>query len=214
MPSTPKKKNAVTPNPTAVMQPTLKRKNAVAPIATINAKPSPTSIEAFRRISPFVKTVAGMKGFRVAQSIGDGATDDKIEDKTKFKMPEIRSLLNVLHNHGIVEYNREKNLQTGWFTYTWRVNADRAFKNFISMKKSEYVGLRQKLSSEENTVFYRCSKACRKLAFEAALEAQFKCPKCNNKMNAADTASELEEARKQLGSIENLLMKMGETPPQ
>src|SRR3989344_7241720 len=96
-----------------------------------------------KRITPFIKQVAGLKGMRIVKSIGDGATDDKIEDDTKLKIPEIRSLLNVLHNHGIVEYAREKNLQTGWFTYTWKVNADRAFKNFISRKKGEYVQIQQ-----------------------------------------------------------------------
>ena len=97
------------------------------------------------RISDYVKNVAGMKGLKVVKSIGGGATDETIEDKTQFKMAEIRSLLNVLHNHGIVEYTREKNLQTGWFTYTWKVNADRAFKNFILVKKNEYVDLRKKI---------------------------------------------------------------------
>ena len=166
------------------------------------------------RISPFVKAVAGMKGWKVAQSIGDGATDDKIEAKTKFKMPEIRSLLNVLHNHGIVEYNREKNLQTGWFTYTWRVNTDRAFKNFITMKKSEYRELKGRIATQENTVFYSCTKECRRLPFDAAMESEFKCPKCSNKMNAADNKKDLAEHQERLFEIENLLMKMGETPPE
>lgn len=170
--------------------------------------------EALQRISPFIKNVAGMKGWKVATSIGDGATDEQIEKETKIKMAEIRALLNQLHHHGIVEYNREKNLQTGWFTYTWRVSADRAFKNFISMKKREYSELREQLSSEENTVFYQCYKACRKMPFDQALETQFKCPKCEGKMNALDKNKELEECKKQLETTEMLLMKMGEIPPQ
>jgi len=170
--------------------------------------------DVLRRISPFIKGVAGLKGLKVVTSIGDGATDEEIEGKTKFKMAEIRSLLNQLHEHGIVEYNREKNLQTGWFTYTWRVNADRAFKNFIVMKKREHAQLRDRISSQENTVFYSCSKDCRRLAFDMALETRFKCPKCNNKMNAVDTKREVEAVRRQLETTETVLMKLGETPPQ
>jgi len=167
-----------------------------------------------KRITPFVKNVAGLKGLKVVTSIGDGATDEQIEGKTNFKMAEIRALLNQLHEHGIVEYNREKNLQTGWFTYTWRVNADRAFKNFITMKKREHAGLRERLSAEENTIFYSCTKNCRKMAFDVAMEMQFRCPKCSNRMNAMDNRKELETVRKQLDDTETVLMKLGETPPE
>jgi len=164
------------------------------------------------RISDYVKNVAGMKGLKVVKSIGGGATDETIEDKTQFKMAEIRSLLNVLHNHGIVEYTREKNLQTGWFTYTWKVNADRAFKNFILVKKNEYVDLRKKISSEENTVFYQCRKACHRMPFDNAIETKFVCPKCDGKMNALDNAGQVGEYRKRLDGLGVLLDKMGELP--
>lgn len=170
--------------------------------------------EALSRVSPFIRNVVGMKGWKVASCIGEGATDEQIEKHTKIKMAEIRFLLNQLHNHGIVEYNREKNLQTGWFTYTWKLNADRAFKNFISMKKREYQDLRDKLSSEENTVFYQCGKKCRKMPFDNAMEGQFKCPKCEGKMNAVDNRREIEDCRKKLETNESILLKMGENPPE
>ncbi|MFH1056899.1 MAG: hypothetical protein V1717_03840 [Candidatus Micrarchaeota archaeon] len=176
-------------------------------------KPARGESEALRRISPFIKSVAGIKGWKIVESIGEGTTDDKIEVKTKFKMAEIRSLLNVLHNHGIVEYGREKNLQTGWFTYTWRVNSDRALKNFVALKKREYSGLKQRLSSEENTVFYTCRKACRKHSFDIALKNEFRCPSCSGKLNTADNAGEIRDCRTRIAEVQNLLLKMGELPP-
>ena len=45
-----------------------------------------------------------------------------------------------------------------------------------------------------------------------AVESEFRCPKCKNKMNAVDNKKQLEEYQKQLGATETLLMKMGETP--
>ena len=164
------------------------------------------------RISDYVKNVAGMKGLKVVKSIGDGATDETIEQQTKFKMAEIRAMLNVLHNHGIVEYNREKNLQTGWFTYTWRVNADRAFKNFISLKRKEYVQLRDYVTQGENSVFYECRKGCNRMPFDNAMESQFSCPKCEGKMNAVDNKRELQDHRKKIGELGMLLDKFGELP--
>ncbi len=170
--------------------------------------------DALHRVTPFIKTVVGMKGWKIASCVGDGATDEQIEKHTKIKMAEIRFLLNQLHNHGIVEYNREKNLQTGWFTYTWRLNADRAFKNFISMKRREYLDIRCRLSAEENTVFYQCGKKCRKMPFDTAMESQFKCPRCDGRMNAVNNQKEIEDCRRRLETTESILLKMGENPPQ
>ena len=88
-----------------------------------------------RQLQSFVEESIGENGLMVFKSVGDGATDELIENKTSLKLAEIRSLLNHLHSYGFVEYTREKNMQNGWFTYTWRLNSDRAMQNFLQIKK-------------------------------------------------------------------------------
>ncbi len=139
---------------------------------------------------------------------GEGATDEKIERETKIKMAEIRSLLNVLHKYGLVEYQREKNLNSGWFTYTWRCDAGRAFQNFIAAKQREYEELARKTSEAEKTMYYKCRRGCILLPFDVAMEKQFRCPKCESKMNFYDNRRELKKIDARIKTIKKILEKM------
>lgn len=162
---------------------------------------------ALTQIYSFAQEVSGERGFQVAQTLGDGATDEKIEKKTKgkLKVAEIRATLNQLHQHGIVEYTREKNMSNGWFTYTWKINPDRAMRNLLTAKKREHEKLRAKMATEECAQFYKCRKACMKLAFEQAMELSFRCPECNGKMAYAQNQSDVKMLEDKIGAIEQIL---------
>jgi len=159
----------------------------------------------WKYVCSFAGEVSGNKGAKIVRHIGDGATDETIEHATKIKMAEIRSLLNQLHNHGIVEYTREKNMQTGWFTYTWRVNANRALQNFLSAKRNEYNALKQQHEAADRVVFYKCTRGCNQLAFDAAVDAAFRCPKCNSKLKFVDNKRRVRELETRIGAIEKIL---------
>ncbi|MFH0836378.1 MAG: hypothetical protein V1834_04425 [Candidatus Micrarchaeota archaeon] len=152
----------------------------------------------------FADEVAGEEGTKIVESIGEGATDDKIEKATSFKIADIRSKLNVLHNYGIVEYTREKNLQTGWFTYTWFVNSERALQNLLRKKKREYDGLRAQMHDGESAMLYSCAKKCVVIGVEHAMETKFKCPECNNKLKFVET-NNAKELEMKITAIETLL---------
>jgi transcription factor E len=159
----------------------------------------------WKYVCTFAGDVSGNKGAKIVQNIGEGATDETIERATKFKMAEIRSLLNQLHNHGIVEYTREKNMQTGWFTYTWRVNADRALQNFLASKRNEYNSLKQQHEAADRTVLYNCLKGCGQLQFDAAVDAAFRCPKCSSKLKFVDNKKRVRELESRIGAIDKIM---------
>ncbi len=165
----------------------------------------PKPIEKYKRnqLNEFVREIAGDEGLQIITCIGAAqVTDEKIEQDTKMKIAEIRSVLNHLHSYGLVEYKREKNMQTGWFTYTWKMNANQALQNFITLKKKEYDALKAKLDQGEGAQVYRCQKSCRPLEFEKAMEHSFKCPACNCRLNIVDQEDELKKLE---GKINTLL---------
>ncbi|VVB67272.1 Transcription factor E [Candidatus Norongarragalina meridionalis] len=166
------------------------------------AKPQPNLL-----FNEYVKNIGGRKGKGVVDAIGDGATDEHIEKKTKYKMTEIRSLLNRLQDAGIVEYSRVKNMQSGWFTYTWRVNRTRATGNYMTQLRKKYEVLLRMRENLDGAQTYRCPKGCVKLPFEEAMEGAFRCPKCEGKMRTVDASAERRELEKQLGAIDTILKK-------
>jgi len=187
----------------AVKRTTLKRRS-IAEIYKNNAATQKTNPLA-QHFYDYVSQVASPQGLKVLQSIGEGATDETIEEKTKYKMANIRALLNVLHKHGFIGYSREKNLVNGWFTYTWRFDVDRAMRNFFTAKRNELEALRAKHAADEGAMFYRCRKGCVTLHFDAAIEAAFRCPKCASKLAWFDHSRELRENEARIAVIEKIL---------
>jgi transcription factor E len=160
----------------------------------------------------FVLESIGNKGLAILLSMGEGATDEIIEQKTKLKIAEIRSILNHLHSYGFVEYSREKNMQNGWFTYTWKVNVDRAMQNFLMIKKKEVERLREGVEASEGAMLYRCRKGCSKFHFDTAMENKFRCPTCSSDMKYLDTQDELKKAEIRINAIQKILSARGELP--
>ncbi len=155
----------------------------------------------------FVKEVAGQPGLKVVKNIcNEGATDEIIEKASGLKLSAIRSLLNQLNYHGIVEYTREKNMQSGWFTYTWKVNKSRALQNILAKKKNEYAQMRLQLNCQgDNTASYDCPKGCASYFFDKAMDNSFACIKCKSKLKFAEGDSAMQELEHHITAIESLI---------
>jgi transcription factor E len=179
------------------------KRRSIAELYKNKAKQKPSPLN--HHFNDYVAQVATPQGLRVLQSIGESATDETIEEKTKYKMANIRALLNVLHKHGFINYTREKNLANGWFTYTWRFDVDRAMQNFFTAKRRELEQLHAKRAAEDGAMIYKCRKGCARLAFDAASEAAFRCPKCNSKLAWFDNARELRDIEQRIATIEKIL---------
>ncbi len=155
-----------------------------------------------------IQELAGKPGVKIVRSIPvAGATDSQIESTTKEKMADIRKILNVLHNYGAVEYTREKNMSSGWYTYTWKKTEARAIQNLLLVRKREFNSLKQKLSGDgENSFIYACSRECAPLAFSEAAENNFSCPHCKNGLKSHDATSKLLKLEKKISALEKVII--------
>lgn len=159
----------------------------------------------YTHLYDFVQRISGETGLKVFQIIGDGVTDDVIEKKAGIKIAEVRSVLNHLHSFGVVDYTREKNLNTGWYTYTWKVLEERALQNYLQMLKREKTALQQKLQTVDDTVTYYSKKTNRIFSFEEAFENQFKCPESSTVLKEVDKKQQKKQMTQRLQEVENLL---------
>lgn len=180
---------------------------------TTKTPEAPLQQHSKEHLNAFVREIAGEEGLKIVTCIGGTeVTDEKIEQGTRMKIAEIRSVLNHLHSYGLVEYKREKNLQTGWFTYTWRLNPNRALQNFINMKRREYETLKTKLATGDGVQLYKCTRTCAALEFEKAMERSFKCPACNGKLNVVDQEEELRKLEQRINALVSITNQQPELP--
>lgn len=161
-----------------------------------------------RLVLAFAREVGGAHAVRIVRSLGDGATEDVIARNTSLDIPLIRTTLNRLYEAGGVEYTRSKNTQTGWYTYTWRVNEERALQNYFTLKKRRREQLLAQLRALDGAVIYTCRSRCTTLPFEAAEARSFKCPRCRGLLKWSAGEAESRRLREEIQKIEELLQSM------
>ncbi|MFH1520242.1 MAG: hypothetical protein ABID61_01215 [Candidatus Micrarchaeota archaeon] len=124
--------------------------------------------------------VGGENALAMVKNFQGNNSDDDLAKKLKIKISDVRATLNKLHNEGLVNYIREKDSETGWYSYSWTLNHERIEKWAI-MQSGRY-GL------NENSDYYFCP-SCGTASitnFESASGIDFRCEKCNRLLEFVD----------------------------
>lgn len=132
------------------------------------------------------------------------SNDEKIADSLKKKVTEIRTTLNRLHYHGLAEYTKTRNKKTGWYSYSWKINEKKIIELVISEAKEEMEKLQKQSRQTTEYSLFNCKNKCGEMSFEIAMQYNFQCPECGNKMdsiNEAKRMNDLNTKREKLGDI-------------
>lgn len=113
-------------------------------------------------------------------------SDDDLAKKLKIKISDVRATLNRLHNLGVVQYNRYKDAETGWFSYFWSLNMDKT-RNWVDDQLSRESAPSDISSSE----YYFCPKCGSESVYEfaSASDYSFRCPLCNRSLEFVDESA-------------------------
>ena len=129
--------------------------------------------------------VAGEKALKVVGEMTMPMSDEDIATCAGVKISEIRAVLNKLHAAGVAAYDRTRN-DEGWYTYTWRLTMDNAFKMIEERQASDKRGV-DRTHAEGAVDHYVCpictTKTGVKLGFDQAVEAGFRCPDCSEMLH-------------------------------
>ncbi|MEM3085656.1 MAG: transcription factor [Halobacteria archaeon] len=127
-------------------------------------------------------------GVRVLNSLagaGEG-TDEKISELSGVNLYMVRKILYVLYEMRLTEYRRQRNEENGWLTYHWAVNWREMEAHLAREVRKLARSLRTRLEHERDNLFYSCPQEGSRLLFDAASEAQFRCPSCGATLQAVD----------------------------
>lgn len=109
--------------------------------------------------------------------------DEELAKKLKVKVSDVRASLNKLHNEGLVAYMRDKNSETGWYSYSWAINEEK-IKKWLLERQARTESFRPRVGVD--LYFCKCCGPERALRFEIATEHSFKCPDCNAPLDLLD----------------------------
>ncbi len=119
----------------------------------------------------------------IVKAFSKELSDDDLAKKLKIKISDVRATLNKLHNIGVVQYNRYKDSETGWFSYFWSLNMEKT-RGWVD----EQLRMDSAPSDISSSEYYFCPKCGTESVYEfaAASDYSFRCPLCNRALEFVD----------------------------
>lgn len=143
----------------------------------------------------------------VILSLKNHKTDEEIAEHLDVKVNHVRSVLNKLSEFGAVEYDRIKDKETGWFTYEWKINMEKAKQAIIAKLDERKTEVEEILNKLDTGAAYICENGCRTYEFEEAMEKGFVCNMCNGTIVGGNEVIK-KRLREEANSIEKDISKI------
>ena len=128
-------------------------------------------------------------------------TDEKIQEISKINLNLVRKTLYILYENHLAMYRRERDKDSGWLTYLWKLDLD----NTENMLKNETRKLIKKLERRlefENNEFFVCDdKEHHRILFDYAMDANFTCPVDGSPMQYYDNSEEKRAIQERIDSL-------------
>ena len=152
--------------------------------------------------------VAGEHGCEVVKIIfGEELTDEEIARRTGIRLNLVRRILYDLYDNRVVSYRRTRDESSGWYIYYWKMEPERALDYISTNKRLLLQRLEERLELERGTMFFSCNNdGCQKLAFDLAVENDFKCPKCGGKLEVYDNSGTITSLERRVQSLRQQLV--------
>ncbi|MFH0969874.1 MAG: hypothetical protein V1776_00205 [Candidatus Diapherotrites archaeon] len=172
----------------------------------------PNTLLDFKIAREFLTAVGGEEAQEVVKIClekNGKCLDEDIENRMKhLKITEIRSILNRLHYRGIACYNKTKNKNSGWYTYTWEIKQRRIVELILEQQAEMLQKLEQRARFENSHEMFVCKKECEETPFEIAAQYEFRCPECGELMNPVDGKKKQKEMQKNITTLRTELTSL------
>jgi transcription initiation factor TFIIE subunit alpha len=135
------------------------------------------------RIRQGLIEIGGENALAIVRNFSGNLSDEDLAKRLKIKISDVRATLNKLHNEGLVNYIREKDSETGWYSYSWSLNHERMEKWVVSHNsKMSHHG------ADDGSELYFCPSCGTEsiTSFESAAGCEFRCERCNKMMEFID----------------------------
>jgi transcription initiation factor TFIIE subunit alpha len=178
-----------------------------------NKSKSNKSILTIKSVKELIENVGGEEAVslvKICEKKKKNVTDDEIAKSVNKKVTEIRAVLNKLHFMGIVNYDRQKNQKTGWYTYVWAIKKDRIAEIILGKQEKLLENLMKKKSMEVDYNMFDCKTCGKKFDFEAAININFLCTECGNKLSCQDSEKSQKEMDEKMAEIRSEIAKIKE----
>lgn len=108
--------------------------------------------------------------------------DKNAEGEYDISLNTVRKILFILGENKFTICKRERDTNSGWLTFRWRLNMTGIEHQLEREKKKLYRNLLKRQEYESGNLFYVCPQHCVRLVFNEATENEFICPVCGDNL--------------------------------
>jgi transcription initiation factor TFIIE subunit alpha len=150
----------------------------------------------------YLKNLVGEDGLEMIEraSINE-LTDEKIAEETDANLNTVRRTLYILYENRLANYRRERDKDSGWLTYLWKVDLSDIARNMQEEAQKLIRRLNTRLDFEGQNVCYTCENGCGRFLFEEASDNDFVCPVCQAGLDYQDSSVLVEAMRRKLEEL-------------
>ena len=161
-------------------------------------------------IKGYLINLVGEEGYKVVANMPEGeVTDEKIAQATGVLLNIVRRTLFILYENRLAGYRRERDTDSGWLTYLWKLDLSNLNRQLELEAKKLLKNLKTKLEYEEDKVFYICEKQDGRFLFEIAAEMEFKCPFCGGELIFEENEPVIDALKQRIIKLEDLTSSSG-----
>lgn len=131
-------------------------------------------------------------------------TDEKIAQATGVLLNIVRRTLFILYENRLAVYRRERDTDSGWLTYLWKLDLSNIDAQLEIESKKLLRNLKGKLEFEQDRVFYECEKKDGRFLFEHAAELEFRCPLCGGELRYQDNEPIINALKQRISELEEM----------
>ena len=140
----------------------------------------------------------------------DELTDEIIAEELDIKLNQVRKALYKLHDLELATFRRIRDKTTGWFIFYWKLHPEK----ITSLVKKKQLNVLEKIQSrlkyEEGNMFFSCQQeGCDRVTFQTAMEQDFICARCEERLNSFDNTRIVTVLQKKVEQLEKILQAEG-----
>ncbi|MDZ7688972.1 MAG: transcription factor [Halobacteriales archaeon] len=145
-------------------------------------------------VQAYLAEVVGAEGMPVAMNpVEDEIVDEDLAEKLDLDPKIVRRTLFILYENDLASYRRDRDEESGWYTYLWSFEYDNIPEKLNKEMKKLRDTLDERIEYEIQNEFYICDIDGIRFEFEEAMDLSFNCPECGSPLEPMEN-DELVEA--------------------
>ncbi|WFN34904.1 transcription factor [Methanogenium sp. S4BF] len=134
-------------------------------------------------------------------------TDEELAEETGINLNSVRNTLYTLYGKRLAQYRREKNQETGWLTYKWKLRLDNLNDALTEDMEEAFEKLAARELYEDENDFFICNTCGIVYTFNDALAVEFTC-QCGMHMEHFDNELLLNALKTRVAAMRATLGKV------